>query len=329
MRLPLPPWRLLARLAATSLIVVALLLAGVYAYGGTFGLHVLLNRNVVVWRTVMPDDPRLSPAMRLALTGRSVSATAGAFAWRPIEPGFDVADLPVIANGAEVERISLARVAPDRFRFIVRNDPSGTRTVDDWMRALGAVLVINGSYFSRHGTPETPLVSDGMWLGPRHYVANHGAFTATPTAARVHDLAGVDWHVALHGSDDAMVSFPLLVAADGATRVNADWRWLANRSFVGQDSAGQIIFGTTRDAFFSLERLAAFLRAAPLDLTVALNLDGGPVASQGIALDGYERRTCGQWELNVRDGALQLLTPLLRSRERCWEMPVALAAVKR
>jgi hypothetical protein len=321
------PWRLRTGLAAAILLPLALLFAGLYAYGGTFGVNVVLQRNVMVWWTVTADDPRLSPAMRLALRDRSIIAIAGAFTWRTLAPGFEVAELPVIAQGTEVDRIALARVAPDRFRFVVRNQPAATRTVDDWMRALGAVLVVNGSYFTRHGTPDTPLVSAGTRLGPPHYVANHGAFVATRNAVRVHDLAGTDWHLALQGAEDAMVSFPLLVGASPADRVHADWRWLANRNFVGQDSAGRIIFGTTKDAFFSLDRLAAFLRAAPLDLTVALNLDGGPVASQGIALGGFTRHTCGQWELNVRDGALELLTPLLRPRARCWEMPIVLAVL--
>jgi hypothetical protein len=329
MRLPARPWRLRTRLAAAILVLVALPFAGLFAYAGAYGIHVVLKRGVMVWRTVTPDDPRLSPAMRLALRDRSVSAIAGPFAWRTLEPGFDVAELPVIAEGAEVDRISLARVAPDRFRFIVRNDPAGRRTVDDWMGALGAVLVVNGSYFTRRGTPDTPLVSAGTRLGPHDYVATHGAFVAARNAVRVNDLAGTDWHAALQGADDAMVSFPLLVGPNAGDRIHADWRWLANRNFVGQDSAGRIIFGTTKDAFFSLDRLAAFLHAAPLDLTVALNLDGGPVASQGIALDGFARHTCGRWELNVQDGALKLLTPLLRRRERCWEMPIALAVVRR
>src|SRR6185437_12516469 len=242
MRFAAEPCRLRTRLAAAILLFPTLLFAGLYAYAGTFGVHVLLKRNMMVWRTVTPDDPRLSPAMRLALRDRSVRATAGAFAWRTLEPGFEVAELPVIAEGAEVDTISLARVAPDRFRFIVRNQPAATRTADDWMQALGAVLVVNGSYFSRHGTPDTPTVSAGTRLGPHHYVANHGAFVATPNAARVHDLVGIDWHIALQGADDAMVSFPLLVGTNAADRIHADWRWLANRNFVGQDSAGRIIF---------------------------------------------------------------------------------------
>ena len=120
-----------------------------------------------------------------------------------------------------------------------------------------------------------------------------------------------------------MVSYPLLVARDGSSRVHADPRWLANRSFVGEDHDGRIILGTTSDAFFSLERLAKFLRAAPLDLAIALNLDGGPVACQGIALNGFRRSICGRWELSARDGRMKLLTPAFGDRR--WGMPIVLA----
>jgi hypothetical protein len=74
----------------------------------------------------------------------------------------------------------------------------------------------------------------GTRLGPHHYVANHGAVVAARNAVRVHDLAGTDWHAALQGADDAMVSFLLLVGANAGDRIHADWRWLANRNFVGQ-----------------------------------------------------------------------------------------------
>jgi hypothetical protein len=57
-----------------------------------------------------------------------------------------------------------------------------------------------------------------------------------------------------------------------------------------------IEIGTTVDAFFSLGRLATFLRTASLGLKLALNLDGGPVACQGIALFGFHRESCGRFE---------------------------------
>src|SRR5262249_25654057 len=288
--------RMLLTAVAATLLAGALVLAGVYAYAGTYGLNVLLRRGGSLWITVAPDDPRLSAAMRLALRDPFGQVEAAPFAWRAVERGFDVAELPVIADGAEVDRIFLARVDPARFRFVVRNAPAGDRQLNDWMEAVGAALVINGRHLSRDGSPDTPFVSAGVQMGPRHYEARHGVFVASPAGVRVHDLAGADWRAALRGAEDAMVSYPLLVAADGSSRVTADRRWLANRSFVGQDRSGMIIFGTTADAFFSLDRLAQFLRQAPLELTVALNLDGGPVACQGIALNGFSRNICGQWE---------------------------------
>ncbi len=87
---------------------------------------------------------------------------------------------------------------------------------------------------------------------------------------------------------------------------------------------GRVIFGTTADAF-SLERLAAFLRAAPLDIRIALNLDGGPVACQGIELPGYRRDFCGDWQMKAEGGELRLLQRLIGHR-RCG-LPIVIAAL--
>jgi hypothetical protein len=315
--------RLMVRIVAAVLFVAVLTLASLYTFAGPYGFSVLLRRGASVGVTVTPDDPRMSPSMRLALHDPSGPVQAGPLAWREIAPGFDVGELAAVVDGEEVDRISLARIDPARFRFAVRSHPAGNRELGDWMRELGAALVINGSYFSRDGTPDTPLIAAGVRLGPRHYIANHGAFIASAKSVAIRDLAAVDWHLALNGADDAMVSFPLLVAADGANRINADWRWLANRSFVGQDRSGRIILGTTADAFFSLKRLGTFLRDAPLDLATALNLDGGPVACQGIALNNFRRDICGRWELATRGGQMKLLTPVFGSAR--WAMPIVLA----
>jgi hypothetical protein len=316
-------WRLTVRCVATVLVLATLALAGLYAFAGTYRLNVVFRRGVWLGVTVAPDDARLSASMRVALRDPSGAMAAGPLAWHAIAPGFEVAELAVIADGHEVDRISLARIDPARFRFAVRNDPAGDRDLEAWMRELGAALVINGSYFSRDGTPDTPIVSAGVRLGPRHYIANHGAFLASAHSVGVRDFASLARHIALRGANDAMVSYPLLLARDGSSRVNADPRWLANRSFVGEDHDGRIILGTTADAFFSLERLARFLREAPLDLAVALNLDGGPVACQGVALNGFRRNICGRWELAARKDRMDLLAPVF-GRVR-WALPIVLA----
>jgi hypothetical protein len=296
-----------------------LLFLVVDTFWGSYGVHTVIRNGISYWLPVRTDSPRLSPSMRLALVG-APAATPGTFAWQTISPGFEVADLPVIANGKEVDHIYLARIDPAHFRFVVRNGSDGDRELDRWMSQLDAALVVNGSYFSRFGGPDTPFLTNGTLLGPKDYDAKAGAFVASPTFTGIRNLAHEDWRTAFQGADDAMVSYPLLVR-DGASGVAHSSRWLANRSFVGQDGAGRIIIGTTTDAFFSLDCLARFLLDAPLGLTMALNLDGGPVACQGISLNGYERKTYGRFELQVQGDQAQLLT-------RCYGtagMPVVLA----
>jgi hypothetical protein len=244
--------------------------------------------------------------MRLALAEAPV-AVAGPFEWRTIDRGFEVADLPVLANGQDVDHILLARIDPARFRFVVRNAPAGDKDLDQWMAQLGAALIVNGSYYAQHGEPDTPFLSDGMLLGPKDYDAKAGAFVASSAFTGIRDLAQQDWRTAFQGADNAMVSYPLLVS-NGTSRLTHSSRWLANRSFVWQDGEGRIIIGTTKDAFFSLDRLAHFLLDAPFGLTLALNLDGGPVACQGISLNGYVRKTYGRWEAQVEGDRVQLLT---------------------
>ena len=69
--------------------------------------------------------------------------------------GFEVAELTVLADGSMVDKILLARIDPAMYRFHVYNASAGNRELGDWMKATGAVLVINGSYYARGGTPDT------------------------------------------------------------------------------------------------------------------------------------------------------------------------------
>jgi hypothetical protein len=314
-----------AILGMVALLLLTLCMGWLYLRHGLYGFNVLLRRGGSYWVAVEPESPRISASMRLALRDPPPEFQAGPLEWHSAAAGFDVAELPVLVAGEEVDRVLLARVDPARFRFLVRTAPAGNKGPDEWMTELGAALVINGSYYAGDGRPDTPLVSAGALLGPSDYDARHGAFVASDDAVGIRDLAAVDWRSALTGAQDAMVSYSLLLAADGSARVNADRRWLANRSFVGEDNAGRIVLGTTRDAFFSLESLARFLRTTPLDLRTALNLDGGPVACQYIAIGSARRSACGQWETSVRDGQLHLLTWGYGN----WSLPIVLAVVPR
>ena len=322
-------WRNIAgwqrHLLVIAAIIVATFIAGFFAYAGPYGFNVLLRRGGSYWITVAPSDPRLSDAMRVALRESQLPVRAGKILWRQIGANFDIAELQVFAAGKAVDRILLARIDPKHFRLVVRTAPAGNRELRDWVRELGAAAIINGSYYSRYGHPSTPLLSDGVLKGPRHYNATHGVFVASDDTARVLDLHQTRWAEAFKGVNDGLVSYPLLLGPEGTGRVNANPRWLANRSFVGQDSSGRIVLGTTEDAFFSLETLSEFLRTAPLDLTIALNLDGGPLACQAISYQQYKRDFCGEFELATDGDDLKLLRPVFGKRR--WALPIVIAVL--
>jgi hypothetical protein len=262
--------------------------------------------------------------MRLALQTGAVGQP-GPLDWQQVGPGIETGELPVLVEGREVDRILLTRLDPERYRLIARNAPAGQHDVGGWIKILGAVAAVNGSYYALKGTPDTPFLSDHTLLGPQDYDARHGALVVDAKATRIVDLAHRKWQDAFKGADDALVSYPLLVGGDPGDHQIAASDWLANRTFVATDRAGLIILGTTKDAFFSLARLSEFLKSAPLDLVSALNLDGGPVACQATVIEGYDRRFCGHWETRVYGSTMELLTWWYGS----WGLPIVLAAVPR
>ncbi len=242
-----------------------------------------------------------------------------AFSWRSLAAGFEVAEIPVLSGGGEVDRILLARVDPARFRFILRHAPGGGRSLSEWMSALGSVMVINGSFFAPGGEPVTPLLSNGIQSGPREYHARHGAFVASDKFTGIRDLRKKDWRQQFRDAHDATVSYPLLLGTDGHNTVQSS-EHRARRSFVGRDEAGRIVLGTTRAAFFTLTGLATFLRASPLHLRLALNLDGGPYACQAVAYKGFVRDICGAAE----DGGAPT-----RTAARGTRLPIVMAVLPR
>ena len=296
------------RKAIVLLLLAAVAAAGFWQYSGAYGVHVLTRNGGTYWVDMAPDDARLPPAMRLALTEPVPQAVPGPLVWHQAAPGFEVADLAVMVAGRQVDTLLLNRIDPAHYRFTVRNAPRGDKGLDEWERDLRkAVLIVNGSYFDTAGRPDTPFVSKGVAMGPSSYDARAGAFVAGDTGADVRDLSKENWRHAFAGARNAMVSYPLLIGEDGRSHVTVKSRWLANRSFVGRAAKGRIDICKTREAFFPLDRLANFLRSAPIGLKVALNLDGGPVACQSVRLKAFSRRFYARWEAQVSGDTVTLL----------------------
>jgi Phosphodiester glycosidase len=231
----------------------------------------------------------------------------------------------VKAGGSVIDGIALARIDPSRHRFSVLQEPSGEKHLEEWMRDTGAELIVNASYYDRNGKPATPVVDQGVLSGPPDYQSQHGAFIVKSRQGDIRDLRIGKWQNPFEHAEAGLVSYPLLVAPSGERRTVPS-QWLANRSFIGVDNQGRVVIGTTQSAFFSLDRLAVFLKAAMPDLKAALNLDGGPVASQAIKAGGVQRKIHGRWELQGYGGKGRLL-PI--SVFMTAPMPVVIAVFKR
>jgi hypothetical protein len=314
----------LGRWAAAAALASCAAVAGLCYYAGWYGFNVIARRGGSAWVAITPNDPRISESMRLALQPAVPQEQAGAFQWGRRADGLETTELPVTVDQREVDRLLLVRIDPAKYRFEVRNAQAGDQDLSTWMKQLHAVVVTNGSYFGRKGTPETPFLSDGVQFGPAVYSAQHGAFMVTEHFTGVRDLQQQDWRDLFRQARFGMVSYPLLVGP-GPSRIQADHRWLANRTFIANDSTGRIILGTTKEAFFSLDRLAAFLKSAPLDLTLALNLDGGSVACQAVSVGDFTRNFCGDWETKFESGQIQLLQRLVGRRR--WGLPIVVAVL--
>ncbi len=303
-----------------------------YRYSHWYGFNVILKRGGSYWLDITAEDDRLSPSMRLALKSPDIPVIAGNLTWQTRAPGFETAELDVIASGKVVDRILLNRINPAYYAFSALNAPAGNSTLADWEDALPqAQLIVNGSYFDRYGNPSTPFISQGKFIGISPYSAKAGAVVSKNGGLSVVDLSnGQAWQDAFKGAQNAMVSYPLLIGEDGENHVRNPSRWLANRTFIAEDHAGNILIGTTEDAFFSIYRLAEFLRSAPLnselDIKVALNLDGGPVACQSVRAGNFHRHFIAKWELQADQNGenIKLLSwPL--GDYGSWAMAVVLA----
>ena len=284
----------------------------------------MLAALAVVSAVALSQNP--PPWLTRALWDRETVPTAGKVVWQERLPGFETAELDADLDGLRVDRLHLVRVDPRRYRFTVRNDPGAPATVEEWQERLGALAVVNGSFYLQDNTPETPLRSEGKRLGPTGYASRHGAFVAGAGAA-ILDLAGRPLDPAIAAFPNAMVSYPLLVDTDGVVRAQGNPTWLANRTFVAIDHQGRVILGTTETGFFALRRFGRFLKAAPLGIKVALNLDGGPVACQVVAAGGFRKSIYGQWEANDSSGQVRVFWGY--GPKQRWPLPVVLAVLPR
>jgi len=207
--------------------------------------------------------------------------------WGPFGDGFGL-ELRHMAVRDEarllIERMLIVRLDPDHVRFDVGYAPRAPQDVAAWQAATGALLVVNGGFFTEAYDATGLVFSQGTAHGTS-YGAFAGMFAVTEAGPEVRWLGARPYDPA-EPLMAALQAFPMLVLPGGVAGVaesdaSAE---VARRTWIGQDRQGRVLVGVAPSGGLSLSALSAWLVAADLDLDRALNLDGG--GSTGLALAG-------------------------------------------
>lgn len=188
-------------------------------------------------------------------------------------------------QGKRIEYIYLLRLEPDQYRFDVEFDPEGKR-LEEWQTEGGALLVVNGGFFSVENEKFIPnglTVLDGEPVGVT-YSGFGGMLAITERGPEVRGLV----HTPYNPDEEllaALQSFPLLVKPGGEIgfpEQHEDGK-KARRTVIAQDRNGRLLFMVTSLGHFTLHQLSVYLTESDLQLDVALNLDGGPSTGLRVA----------------------------------------------
>ncbi|ACL26030.1 conserved hypothetical protein [Chloroflexus aggregans DSM 9485] len=203
----------------------------------------------------------------------------------PASPTATVQEWQVLTNGIEFRRldvpgspVQVIRVDPTQVRFVVGYDPTAPRMLSAWAAQYSAVAAINGGFFDRAGEPVALLISNQQIIG-QSYVEQGGMF-AVDAEGRPHLWALAEQPYDGTVFEQAIQGWPLLVRSDGTAAYTDEDGQRARRSAIALDNQGRVLLIVAPAASFSLAEWSQFLATADLDLTIAVNLDGG--SSSGL-----------------------------------------------
>lgn len=204
--------------------------------------------------------------------------------WQPASAGIERRELRIRHNDRR-DRLFLVRVDPARASFQVVYDSQNPRHVREWLDAEQARLAINGGFFDPQNRALGLLIADGQAFGET-YVGLGGLFGVQAGQVQIRSLIRQPYQAG-EVFDQMVQSFPTLLVGNGEiNREIQEDGGRAMRSVVGIDRAGRVVFLLSPGATFTLTELAGWLAASDLELSAALNLDGGTSSGLIVRLPG-------------------------------------------
>ncbi|MGQ9919990.1 MAG: phosphodiester glycosidase family protein [Desulfobacca sp.] len=227
------------------------------------------------------------------------------YTWQVIGKGLEFTRLEVLDNKEVVESLTVVRIDPNLNAFRIYH--GSPQRLQSWQEQTDALVLFNGSYFTKDWQPCGLVVSDGRFYGPRRNASMRGMFVAEPRGmspdlprATILDLVANPVELAKLPWSQGLMSFPLLLDSRGRIRVKkTDLR--SHRTVVATDRQGNILVIHTAGDYFTLYELARFLKASSLEIDTALNLDGGAKAQLAIKTPEFSLVAPSLLEQSARD----------------------------
>lgn len=201
--------------------------------------------------------------------------------WVLLRPGLERMHVHLLTDtGGVRERLYLLRIDPAHFHFDIRYRPGAPQRLMDWQQQTGALIVVNGGYYTADYRATGLVIVNGQASGSS-YVGFGGMLAINNGVPTIRSLSWQPYDPS-EPLQTALQSFPILVAADGQVAYRDEVGLADRRTAVAQDRQGRILFILASTGSMTLRELSRYLVEADLDIEVALNLDGG--SSTGIQL---------------------------------------------
>ena len=220
--------------------------------------------------------------------------------WRTLSRGLAFTEVQVFYDQEPVDTLAVIKIDPafNDFR-IFHHKP---QSLINWQEEIKAPVVFNASYFSPKAQPVGLILMDGKTLGPLHNSQMQGMFVAEPQGmspdlprATILDLKATKIDLKKFPWKQGVQSFPLLLDYKGNIRVKESGK-KSYRTVITADRNGNILVFNTSNNYFTLYKMAQFLKASCFDIDSALNLDGGAEAQLYIKTKDFEYYSPPSWQ---------------------------------
>lgn len=225
---------------------------------------------------ILPVVPTLTPTA-VAVTATPVPDTG----WQLLRAGLERRIIRLMDDNERLlERLYLLRLEPELYRWTVAYRPGEGQSLAAWQAETGALLLVNGGYFTEEMIATGRMVVAGAGYGTS-YQGFGGMLAVTADSVEIRSLVERPYD-ASEPLQYALQSFPLLVKPGGGIGFPEEDGRRGRRTVMAMDGNGRLLFILAPNGSFTLHELSRYLVESDLDLEIALNLDGG--TSTGLRL---------------------------------------------